>query len=146
MPLLHIELKGNSEDKQLDSELVAQHLTLIKATCTYRHLKTNTLEAIAVDLPFISPLDYISSDSSRHIVLPFNFGQKAEDNGVICTANLDCNFHFVVEHIPKTFKTKCFSLNSTTDGFIESTFGGSANGNILRVDLFFQYETIHRLI
>ena len=79
MPLLHIELKGNNEDKQLDSELVAQHLTLIKATCTYRHLKTNTLEAIAVDLPFISPLDYISSDSSRHIVLPFNFGQKAED-------------------------------------------------------------------
>tara|TARA_R110002153_G_scaffold140_2_gene870 strand:+ start:952 stop:1389 length:438 start_codon:yes stop_codon:yes gene_type:complete len=143
MPLLHIAIKANNENKRIDSELVAQNLTLIKASCTYKHLSTNILQAIAIDLPFISPLDYISSDSSRHIVLPFNFGDDAPSSGITCTQSLDCNFQFDVEHIPKTFECKCFSLTTGSDTFDESTFG-TANGNLLRVDLFFHYETIHR--
>lgn len=143
MPLLHIGLKANTEDKRIDSELVAQNLTLIKASCTYKHNASNTLQAIAIDLPFISPLDYISSDSSRHIVLPFNFGEHHGNNGITCTQSLDCNFQFDVEHIPKTFQCKCFSLNTGSDSFDVSTFG-TGNGELLRVDLFFHYETIHR--
>lgn len=143
MPLLHIGIKSGNENKRIDSELVAQNLTLIKASCTYKYITTNTLQAIAIDLPFISPLDYISTDSSRHIVLPFNFGEKGEGNGITMTQTTDCNFQFDVEHIPKTFECKCFSLTTGSDTFDESTFG-TANGNLLRVDLFFHYETIHR--
>lgn len=142
MPLLHIGLTENRSDVKIDSELVAQNLTLIRASCTYKHTTANVLEAIAVDLPFISPLDYISNDSSRHIILPFNFGEHGA-GGDTKTQSILCNFQFDIEHIPKTFSVNCFSIKTGTDGFVDSTFS-SANGAIQRVDLYFHYETIHR--
>jgi hypothetical protein len=142
MPLLHIGITDNQQDKFIDSELVAQNLTLIKASCTYLNLQANNIQAVAVDLPFISPIDYISSDSSRHIILPFNLGENGTA-GTTMTNSIDCNFHFDVEHIPKTFRTGCFTLSSGSDGFTSATFGNS-NGNLKRVDLFFHYESIHR--
>lgn len=146
MPLLHLAITEPNQPVKIDSELVAQNLTLIKASCSFKHKgNSNTTEGVAVDLPFISPIDYISSDSSRHVVLPFNFGAYG-NSGSTSTEEIDCNFRFNTEHIPKTFNVKSYVINTgASQTFTEAEYGNN-NGDLHRIDLYFSYETIHRLL
>ena len=137
MPLLHISLTSRREQIRIDSELVAQHLTLIKASATYLHLANNQIGGLKVRLPFISPIDHISSDNLRAVSIPMNFGESGAA-GSVMTQMVDLGFQFATEHLPKSFIVEIDNLDGSPATF------GSSNGNLKRVDLFFNYETISR--
>lgn len=148
MPLLHLVLTENDQEITLDSELVAQNLVLISASCSYNSHSGSVREAVAVDFPFVSPLDYISSDSSRHIVLPFDFGKAHEGSNPVSSDYLTLNFPFQTEHIPRTFTVKTFAIDKGASATFTqpSDLFGSSNHNLLRIDLYFHYESLDRTL
>ena len=141
MPVLHLAIENARQTINLPSDLTAQDLTLVESAITFYHDTAGGHTGVKIELPFISPLDYVSSQDSRYIYFNRNLNDGIHTAGDAVVLNHRHNLHFATEHIPNTFTVRTKNILNNEN----ATFGFTA-GDILRIDLFFHYNHLERHI
>jgi hypothetical protein len=139
MPVLHLVIKNSRQNISIPTDLTAQDLTLVESSITLRHHQTVSSAGVKIEMPFISPLDFVSSEDSRFLVLPRNFNDGVHTNGDLVCLIERHNLHFATEHIPSNFTIRTKNINDNS----EPSFG-TTNGDIDRIDLYFHYNHLER--
>jgi len=140
MPVLHLVIENARQNITLPSDLTAQDLTLVESSFTILH-QTVATSGVKIELPFISPLDYVSSQDSRYLVFARNFNDGVHTVGDQVVLDQRHNLHFSTEHIPNTFTVRTKNILNNEDAPF-----ASVGGQIVRIDLFFHYNHLERHI
>lgn len=139
MAILHIRIKDSDENITLSKEILAQKLTLVRATI-YKDTTVGGQDyngSVFIDLDFFNGFEVTTNLNDNFLILPIAY------DGEIQTRQMDQEFQG--EDIKSSFNVKVFyedTLGNVTKAPMKSDAAASDDGKIIWIDLYFQIQQL----
>lgn len=139
MAILHIRIKDSDENITLSKEILAQKLTLVRATI-YKNTTVGGQDyngSVFIDLDFFNGFEVTTNLNDNFLILPVSY------DGEIQTRQMDQEFQG--EDIKSSFNVKVFyedTLGNITKAPMKSDAAATDDGKIIWIDLYFQIQQL----
>jgi hypothetical protein len=139
MAILHIRIKDSDENITLSKEILAQKLTLVRATI-YKDTTTGGQDyngSVFIDLDFFNGFEVTTNLNDNFLILPIAY------DGEIQTRQMDQEFQG--EDIKSSFNVKVYyedTLGNVTKAPMKSDAAATDDGKIIWIDLYFQIQSL----
>ena len=139
MAILHVRIKKSDENITLSKEILAQKLTLIRATI-YKDIAAGGQDyngSVFIDLDFFNGFEVTTNLNDNFLILPVAY------DGEIQTRQMDQEFQG--EDIKSSFNVKVFyedNSGNVTKAPMKSDAAATDDGKIIWIDLYFQIQSL----
>ena len=140
MAILHIRIKESDENITLSKEILAQKLTLVRATI-YKNTTAggqNYNGSVFIDLDFFNGFEVTTNLNDNFLILPVSY------DGEIQTRQMDQEFQG--EDIKSSFNVKVFyedASGNVAKAPMKSDAAATDDGKIIWIDLYFQIAQLY---
>ena len=140
MAILHIRIKDSDENITLSKEILAQKLTLIRATI-YKDTTAGGQDyngSVFVDLDFFNGFEVTTNLNDNFLILPISYSEQIQ------TRQMDQEFQG--EDIKSSFNVKVFYEDAQGEiqkAPMKSDASLSDAGKIIWIDLYFQIQQLY---
>ena len=139
MAILHIRIKDSDENITLSKEILAQKLTLVRATI-YKNTTVGGQDyngSVFIDLDFFNGFEVTTNLNDNFLILPVAY------DGEIQTRQMDQEFQG--EDIKSSFNVKVFyedASGNIAKAPMKSDAAATDDGKIIWIDLYFQIQQL----
>lgn len=139
MAILHVRIKKSDENITLSKEILAQKLTLIRATI-YKDTQAGGQDyngSVFIDLDFFNGFEVTTNLNDNFLILPIAY------DGEIQTRQMDQEFQG--EDIKSSFNVKVFyedNSGNIVKAPMKSDAAATDDGKIIWIDLYFQIQSL----
>jgi hypothetical protein len=139
MAIFHIRIKKSNENITISKEILAQKLTLIRATI-YKDTQTGGTDyngSVFVDLDFFNGFEVTTNLNDNFLILPVSYADEIQ------TRQMDQEFNG--EDVKSSFNVKVFyedNNNNIVLAPMKSDPSATDTGKIIWIDLYFQIQSL----
>jgi hypothetical protein len=140
MAIFHIRIKKSNENITISKEILAQKLTLIRATI-YKDTTTGGTDyngSVFIDLDFFNGFEVTTNLNDNFLILPVSYADEIQ------TRQMDQEFNG--EDVKSSFNVKVFyedNNNNIVLAPMKSDASATDTGKIIWIDLYFQIQSLY---